>query len=298
MSASTIVIPTLKKRSRASGLLQRLIGTFRYSPALVLGIGILLFFACLALLHPWLMPYDPIVGDPSSILEPPGSRYWMGTDGNGMDVLSRTIYGSIYAFAIAVPAVVLAMLIGVPIGLITGYVGGMTDEVLMRGFDALRAFPAMVLALAIVAATGPSIVNVIIIIALLDSPIFVRVVRAEVLSRRSGGFVEAAIAAGNPTWRVLFVHLLPNSLHGAFAQTAIRAAWAVRISATMAFLGIGIQQPTPEWGAMIRQGAEFMVTGQWWVAVFPGCALILMVLGLNLLGDGLQALMSRRQGKS
>ena len=130
---------------------------------------------------------------------------------------------------------------------------------------------------------------------ILDAPVFARVVRSEVLALRSPVFVESAVAVGNPTWRIMFIHLLPNAIQGAMAQTAVRAAWAVRISATLAFLGVGIQAPTPEWGAMIRQGAEFMITGQWWVALFPGIALIFLVFGLNMFGDGLQELLNPRR---
>ena len=137
--------------------------------------------------------------------------------------------------------------------------------------------------------------NVVLVLGVLDSPVFARVVRSEVLALRSSVFVESAIAAGNPTSRILFVHLLPNAIQGAMAQTAVRAAWAVRISATLAFLGVGIQAPTPEWGAMIRQGAEFMITGQWWVGVFPGVALIFLVFGLNMFGDGMQELLNPRR---
>jgi peptide/nickel transport system permease protein len=165
----------------------------------------------------------------------------------------------------------------------------------MRVFDALRVFPSIILAPAVVAAAGPSLLNVVLVIGFLDSPVFARVVRAEVIALRNSTFVESAVAAGNPTWRILFVHILPNAIQGAMAQSAVRAAWAVRISATLAFLGVGIQPPTPEWGAMIRQGAEYLVTGQWWVGVFPGIALILMVLGLNMLGDGLQDLLDPRR---
>jgi peptide/nickel transport system permease protein len=218
-----------------------------------------------------------------------------GTDGNGMDVLSRVIHGSAYAFGIAIPVVVIALLLGVPVGLWTGWRGGWADEVVMRGSDALRVFPSIILALAVVAAAGPSLLNVVLVLGFLDGPIFARVVRAEVLSLRNGTFVESAVAAGNPTRRILFRHILPNALRGAMAQTAVRAAWAVRISATLAFLGVGIQPPTPEWGAMIRQGAEYMVTGEWWVAVFPGVALILLVLGMNMLGDGLADLLDPRR---
>jgi peptide/nickel transport system permease protein len=280
-------------------LARRVVGIVRRSPTLAIGAGIILAFALLAIFHGWAMPHDPVRAYPTEVLKPPSVRFWFGTDGNGMDVFSRVIYGTLYAFGIALPSVAIGLLLGVPIGLWTGYRGGMFDETTMRVIDALRVFPIIILALAIVAATGQSLVNVIFVIGLIDAPIFVRVVRAEVLALRSSNFVEAARALGNPTWRILFVHLLPNALRGAIAQTSVRAAWAVRISATLAFLGVGIQQPTPEWGAMIRQGAEFIVTGQWWVAMFPGCALILLVLGFNMFGDGAQDLLDpqRKTGK-
>jgi peptide/nickel transport system permease protein len=138
-------------------------------------------------------------------------------------------------------------------------------------------------------------VNVVLVIGFLDAPIFTRLVRSEVLALRSSGFVDSAVAAGNPTWRILFVHLLPNAIRGSTAMIAVRMAWAVRISATLAFIGVGIQAPTPEWGAMIRQGAEFIISGEWWVALFPGVALVGIVLGFNLLGDGLQDLLDPRR---
>jgi peptide/nickel transport system permease protein len=166
---------------------------------------------------------------------------------------------------------------------------------LLRTMDLLRVFPSIILALAIVAATGQSLLNVIFVIGFLDAPVFARVVRAEVLALRGSTLVESARAIGNPTSRLLFVHLLPNALSGTIAQISVRMAWAVRVSATLAFVGVGIQQPTPEWGAMIRQGAEFMVTGEWWVALFPGLALVSLVFGLNLAGDGLQDWLGRRR---
>jgi peptide/nickel transport system permease protein len=279
----------------ASRIAARIAGLARRSPTLVAGLLMLGAFAVMALLHPWLMPYDPTAVDAGAILRPPSAAHWFGTDGNGMDVFSRVIYGALYAFGIAVPVVIVGLLLGVPVGLFTGWVGGWTDEAFMRAMDALRVFPSIILALAVVAAAGPSLLNVVLVLGFLDAPVFARVVRAEVLSLRGGTFVEAAIAAGNPTWRILFVHLMPNALRGAIAQSAVRAAWAVRISATLAFLGVGIQPPTPEWGAMIRQGAEYMVSGEWWVAVFPGAALVVMVLGLNMLGDGIADLMDPRR---
>lgn len=273
----------------------RLRGISRLSPTATAGVIIILLFGVLALFSGLFMPHDPVSSFTDSILQPPSAEHWFGTDGNGMDVFSRVIYGAKFGFGIAIPAVIIAVLIGVPVGLIAGYRGGLLDEVLMRVFDGLRVFPSIILALAVVAATGQSLLNVVLVLGFLDSPVFARLVRAEVLALRSSIFVESAIAAGNPTWRILFLHLLPNSIQGAMAQTAVRAAWAVRISATLAFLGVGIQAPTPEWGAMIRQGAEFMITGQWWVAIFPGIALILLVFGLNLFGDGIQDILDPRR---
>ena len=276
----------------------RLRGVSRLSPTATAGVVIILLFGILAIFSGLFMTHDPVSAYPDRILQSPSAEHWFGTDSNGMDVFSRVIYGAKFGFGIAIPAVTISVLIGVPVGLIAGYRGGILDEVLMRIFDGLRVFPSIILALAVVAATGQSLINVVLVLGFLDSPVFARLVRAEVLTLRSSIFVESAVAAGNPTWRILFLHLLPNSIQGAMAQTAVRAAWAVRISATLAFLGVGIQAPTPEWGAMIRQGAEFMVTGQWWVAIFPGIALIFLVFGLNLFGDGIQDILDPRRRAS
>jgi peptide/nickel transport system permease protein len=292
MSTQALPLPRPGALALAWG---RVAGLTRRSPTLAVGAAILLAFALMALLHPWLMPFDPVAVDTTAVLKPPSAKHWFGTDGNGMDVLSRTIHGAIYAYGIAVPVVVVGLSLGIPVGLFAGWRGGWLDEIFMRSFDALRVFPSIILALAVVAAAGPSLLNVVLVLGFLDAPVFARVVRAEVLGLRGGTFIEAAVAAGNPTRRILFVHLLPNAIRGAMAQTAVRAAWAVRISATLSFLGVGLQPPTPEWGAMIRQGAEYMVSGDWWVAVFPGLALVAMVLGLNMLGDGLADLMDPRR---
>ncbi|MCC7425879.1 MAG: ABC transporter permease [Alphaproteobacteria bacterium] len=271
------------------------VGLARRSPTTLVGAAIIAAFAVMAIFAPWIMPYAPDFGFADRILQPPGAQHWFGTDGNGMDVFSRTVFGATYGFGIALPVVVVALSVGVPVGLYAGYRGGLLDEALMRLIDALRVFPSIIVALAVVAATSPSLLNIVLVVGVLDAPAFARLVRSEVLGLRASNFVESAIAAGNPTRRILFVHILPNAIQGAMAQTAVRAAWAVRISATLAFLGIGIQPPAAEWGAMIRQGAEFFVTGEWWVGVFPGIALVFMVLGLNMLGDGLQELLDPRR---
>lgn len=260
----------------------------RHYPTAFAGGLLVGLFAVLAVLASLISPHDPMQANPYDVLKPPSARFWFGTDGAGMDIFSRIIHGSRLAFGIALPAVTVAMVIGIPLGLFAGYRGGMPDEILLRFMDALRIFPSIILALALVAATGKSLANIIIVIGLVDAPIFARLVRAEVLALRSSGFVESAVAAGNTRWRILFVHILPNAMRGALAQSAVRLAWSIRVSATLAFVGVGVQPPTPEWGAMIRQGAEQMVTGEWWVALFPGLALVFLVLGFNLLGDAVQ----------
>jgi len=280
----------------APSALDRVIGIIRRSPTFAVGFGIILVFAFLAAFADVISPLPPTLSFPYDTLKPPGTGHFiLGSDGNGMDVLSRVIYGARYAFGIAVPAGVIMAVVGIPLGLIAGWRGGWVDEVLLRVLDVLRAFPTIILALAIVAATGPGFLNVILVVGFLDSPIFARIVRAEVLALRNATFVRAAVAAGNPEWRVLLVHILPNAILGATAQLPLRMAWAVRISATLAFIGIGVQAPAPEWGAMIRQGAEYVISGEWWVAMFPGLALIAMVLGLNLTGDGLSDLLDPKR---
>lgn len=276
--------------------LDRLVGLVRRSPTFAIGFSIILMFGVLAAFADLIAPLPPTLSFPYETLRPPGTnQFLLGSDGNGMDVLSRVIHGARYAFGIALPAGAIMAVVGIPLGLVAGWRGGWVDEVLLRILDVLRAFPTIILALAIVAATGPGFLNVILVVGFLDSPIFARIVRAEVLALRNATFVRAAVAAGNPEWRVLLVHILPNAILGATAQLPMRMAWAVRISATLAFIGVGVQAPAPEWGAMIRQGAEYVISGEWWVALFPGLALIAMVLGLNLTGDGLSDLLDPRR---
>ena len=270
-------------------------GIARRSPTFAAGALLVGVCLALALTADWVAPYGATEAFPFEVLKAPGGRFLLGTDGNGMDVLSRVIHGTRYAFGIALPAGLIMVAIGVPLGVLAGYRGGVLDEVLLRVLDVLRAFPSIILALAVVAATGASLVNVVLVIGFLDSPIFARIVRAEVLALRQATFVRAAVAAGNPAWRVMAVRILPNAILGATAQLPIRMAWAVRISATLAFIGVGVQAPAPEWGAMIRQGAEYVISGQWWVATCPGLALMALVLGFNLLGDGLTDLLDPRR---
>ncbi|MEQ8249367.1 MAG: ABC transporter permease [Alphaproteobacteria bacterium] len=286
ITATPEIRRTYLQRARA-----RIFGISYHSPATTVGAIIVLFFAVLAIFAPLIAPYPPTQSFADHVLQAPSAQFLFGTDGNGMDVFSRVIYGSRYGFGIAIPALLLMLAIGVPAGLVAGYMGGIVDDILLRSFDVFRAFPTIVLALAVVAATGQSLIIVIMVIGFLEAPIFARIVRAEVLAIRSSELVESAVVVGNPTWRILTRHILPNSITGATAQSAIRMAWAIRVSTTLAFIGVGIQAPAPEWGVMIRQGAEFINSGEWWIATFPGLALVGLVLGLNLLGDGAQQLL-------
>lgn len=280
----------------ASGsLVGRVAALANCSRIATVGGAILALIAATSLILPHLSPYDAFAPAPTEVFQPPSAAHWFGTDINGMDVFTRVFYGARYSFLVAIPTVLLAMLLGAPAGLYAGYRGGLVDEVLMRLTDTLRIFPGIILALAIVAALGPSLLNIILTLGILDAAIFARLVRAETIALRKGGIVESAIAAGNPAWRVMWVHVFPNVQQGLIAQTSVRAAWAVRVSATLAFFGIGVQPPTPEWGLMIRQGGEYMLSGQWWAGLFPGLALLLMVLGLNFLGDGLQDILDPRR---
>lgn len=260
------------------------------SPSLVTGSLIVAVFLFLAVFGDFVAPHPATEIYASDILSPPSAQFLFGTDGNGMDVFSRVIHGAKWAFFVAIPVVLIGIVLGVAIGLPAGYFGGTFDEVTMRFLDALRVYPIIILALAITSAVGPSVLVVILVIGFLDAPLFARLVRAETVVLRGANFVEASVASGNPVARTMFVHLLPNVVTSVFAQAGVRAAWAVRISATLSFLGVGIQPPTPEWGAMIRQGTEYFVTGQWWVGVFPGLALIALTFGFNLISDGAQDL--------
>ena len=223
-----------------------MVGIARRSPTAALGVASIVFFGSLAVFAPWLMPYDPVHVFTGRQLVPPNAEHLFGTDGNGMDVFSRVIFASRFAFGVAIPAVLLSVLVGVPLGLWTGDRGGYPDEILMRIIDAIRVFPTIIIALVVVTATGQSLINVVIVFGVLDSPVFVRLVRAECCSyarapssrRRSrpatrGDGSFSFTSCSTPTRALL-------------AEVPLRAAWAVRILATLAFFGIGIQTPTPD----------------------------------------------------
>ena len=260
----------------------------RLDAVTLLGLGITLGLLILGLLAPWLAPTDPYATDATRALRTPSLAHPFGTGVFGEDILSRVIWGARLDLLIAAAAVGIALGLGGILGAVAGFLGGWTDEVLMRAMDVLQAFPNFILALGIAAALGPSLPNLIIAIALTNVPIYARLMRSQVLTQRTTPYALAAIGVGNPMPRVLFVHLLPNTWSPILVQATLQSGWAILQAAGLSFIGLGVRVPTPEWGVMIGMGVPQVTSGQWWVAFFPGLAIMVAVGGLNLLGDGLQ----------
>ena len=247
-----------------------------------------------ALFSPWLTPYDPVASDVSVALQPPSAAHWAGTDQLGRDVLSRIIAATRLDLAIALSAVGLSFALGAVIGGVSGYAGGRLDRVVGRLVDVLMAFPLFVLAMALVAALGNRVENIVIATAIINLPFYIRFARAEVNVRRDAGYVEAARAGGEGHLAVVLRFLLPNVLPAMAVQISLNLGWAILNAAGLSFIGLGVRPPTPEWGILVAEGARFITTGKWWLVAFPGLALMLAVLCFNLLGDGLRDILDPR----
>lgn len=253
--------------------------------------------AALLLLWVWgatAPPHNPLATDASSQLLPPSLAHPMGTDKYGRDILSRIMAGAGIDLLIALLVTGIAFLVGVTIGSASGFYGGWIDDVVLRVVDMVLSFPAFVLALAITAVLGNSIQNVVIAIAVAYTPYFVRLARGEVLSARRSDYADNARAVGNPNWRIVILHLLPNCVTPALVQASLTMGWSILDASGLSFLGLGIKPPTPEWGVEVSDGASNIISGEWWTSVFPGLAITLAVLAFNLLGSSIQARFSRR----
>jgi peptide/nickel transport system permease protein len=263
----------------------------------VTGVAFALFAVLIvvALFAPWLVPLDPLASHASDALHPPSGTYWLGTDALGRDILSRLIAASRLDLAIAASAVALAAIFGTGLGLIAGYFGGWSDRIIGRLTDTIMAFPLFVLAMGIVAAMGNTIANIVYATAIINLPLYARLVRTETNIRRAAGFVEAARLSGNSELRILFMHILPNLLPLMAVQTSLTLGYAILNAAGLSFIGLGVQPPTPEWGIMVSDGASSIVSGEWWVALFPGLALMGAVFCFNLMGDGLRDVVDPRK---
>ena len=258
-----------------------------HTPQVLTGVLIVGLFVSLALFAPSLAPQGPAVQNLSEDLQPPSGAHLFGQDKLGRDVLSRVVYGARISLLVGVLVVSVSALTGVGIGALAGYAGGWTDEVIMRGIDVLLAFPGMLLAIGLAAVLGPSLRNTVVALTAIGWTSYARLVRGEVLAWREREFVSAAVALGAPPVRVVVVHIVPQLLPTLVVQAAFGMAGAIVAEASLSFLGLGVQPPTPSWGAMIDDGRSFLLVAPH-VAFFPGAAIMLTVLGLHLLGDGLR----------
>ncbi len=267
----------------------------RVSPLATLGLGILIIFVLIGIAAPNIAPYPPYETNPDHQLQAPCVQHLFGTDQYGQDIFSRVLYGTRLTFLIAIMAVVCGLLVGATLGAIAGYYGGLIDEVVMRSMDTLQAFPSFILALAVAAAVGPGLITLIVANGVVNVPLYARIVRSKMISEKQSQYTSAAICTGNTRRRIIFVHLLPNCMGPIIIQSTLQAGWAILCAAGLSFLGLGLRMPAAEWGAMIQMGARYMITGHWWVAFFPGIAIVIGVLGFNILGDGLQDLLDPRR---
>jgi len=260
----------------------------------VAGLLVLTVFILLALLAPLIVPYDPIATSWSLVRKPPTAAHWFGTDELGRDILSRVIYGARASLPAGLISVAIALGIGVPLGLLAGYRGGFVDALISRITDAMLACPFLILAIALAAFLGPSLGNAMIAIGITATPVFVRLTRGQVLSVKAEDYVEAARALGNPSWRIAVSHILPNILPALLVQATLSIAAAIIAEAALSFLGLGQQPPSPSWGSMLNAAQRFLTQAPW-MAIWPGLAIFLVVLSLNLLGDGLRDALDPRQ---
>jgi peptide/nickel transport system permease protein len=253
----------------------------------VLGLAVVVFFIAVAILAPLISPYGPAKTDWLQVRKAPSMAHWMGTDEIGRDVLARMIWGARASLLAGVVSVAIALAVGVPVGLISGYCRGWVDHVLQRITDALLACPFLILAIALAAFLGPSLTNAMIAIGISTVPIFIRLTRGQVLAVTVEDYVEAARAVGNPHWRILFRHVFPNVVPPLLVQATLSIAAAILAEASLSFLGLGQQPPDPSWGSMLNTAKNFLVQAPW-MAIWPGVAICLVVLGFNLFGDGLR----------
>ncbi|MGH7262878.1 MAG: ABC transporter permease [Candidatus Rokuibacteriota bacterium] len=268
-------------------------GRLRRLRFVAVGAGIVLLAIACAVMAPWLSPHDPYLQAISARLIPPvwdpgGTwTYPLGTDPLGRDLLSRIIYGARVSISAGALAVVVAMTLGVLTGLVAGYYGGAVDTIISNLVNVMLAFPFLLLALAAIAVVGPSFGNMIVVLGATGWPIYTLVVRAETLKYREREFVQAARALGLGSWRIIRGHVLPNLLNTIIVMASLEVARMIILESFLSFLGLGIQPPTPSWGAMLGEGRVYMLT-HWWLAAFPGAAIFLTTLGINLFGDGLR----------
>lgn len=262
---------------------------------LLMGLLVLAIVFLMTTIGPVLVSFGPLQTNPELKLQPPSADHPMGTDNFGRDIVSRVVHGARLDLLIAFSVVIIALGVGSLVGTLSGYYGGIVDDVVMRVTDVLFSFPSFILAMAITAMLGNTIPNVIIAIAIAYIPYFIRLTRGEILSARELQYAEAARCVGNPEWRIMYIHLLPNCLTPSLVQATLCLGWAILDVSGLAFLGLGIRPPTPEWGVLVSEGARNIISGQWWTSVFPGAVIVFTALGFNLVGDSLRDITAREE---
>jgi len=266
----------------------------RGNPITLMAFVLLGVILLVAVFGPALVPYDPHASNSAMALQPPSAEHWFGTDTVGRDVFSRVVVATRLDLSISVAAVALSCVVGAALGAAAGYWGGIIDGVVGRLIDTIMAFPLFVLAMGIVAALGNTIENIVYATAIINLPFYARVARAEVQVRKMSGYAQAARLSGNTDWQVLAFHIFPNIVPAMMVQISLNMGWAILNAAGLSFIGLGVRPPTPEWGIMVAEGANTIVSGEWWLALFPGLALMITVFTFNLLGDGLRDIFDPR----
>jgi peptide/nickel transport system permease protein len=269
----------------------------RANPLLVLGAALSLLIVVVALLAPVLAPYPADAGSathPFQVLLPPSAQHWFGTDNVGRDILSRVIFGARISPVVAVVVLLIACVIGIPLGAAAGYFGGWLDEVIMRVTDIFLAFPPLLLALALAAVLPPSLTSLIIAIAVTWWPWYTRLIRGQAASVAGRPYVESCRALGIPPARILLRHVLPNSITPLLVQVSLDFGGVILTASALSFLGLGAQDPTPDWGLMVAEGQNYFTTA-WWVVTFPGLAILVTAFAFTLLGDGLRDLLDPKR---
>ncbi len=251
------------------------------------GLVVVVLLILIALLAPWIAPFDPAKQSWTMLRKAPSAVNWFGTDEIGRDLFSRVVFGARASLLAGLVSISIALLLGVPIGLFAGYRGGWVDALISRITDAMLAIPFLILAIALAAFLGPSLTNAMIAIGVTTTPIFVRLTRGQTLAAKVEDYVEAARAVGNPAWRVAARHILPNIMPALLVQATLSIAMAIIAEASLSFLGLGQQPPAPSWGSMLNTAQRFLTNAPW-MAIWPGLAIFLAVLSFNLLGDGLR----------
>jgi len=278
----------LPRPSATGNLLRHARHVLAGNPVTAFSFLLLLFLVGCALLGPSLVPYDPQASNSMRALQPPSAQHLFGTDQLGRDILSRVVAATRLDLGIAFFSVALVFAVGGLAGVAAGFFGGWTDRIVGRLADTIMAFPLFVLAMGVVAALGNTVTNIVLATAIVNFPLYARIARGEALVRREAGYVQAARLCGNGEMRILLTTILPNILPIMAVQMSLTMGYAILNAAGLSFIGLGVRPPTPEWGIMVAEGASFIVSGEWWVALFPGLALMLAVFCFNLLGDGLR----------